>query len=121
MPRLLLVLAVIGLWIYVRVRVKRQGSSRQSAERPKDFIVNEATLANRFAELGKGPRGTAFRAFLAHRCAGDELWCVHSYAASPDGSTAYLVIVRPVAPGERAESIGDARGRLVSRFRVSPD
>lgn len=121
MPRFLLVLAVIALWIYVRVRVKRHGTSRLTAERPKDFVVNEAMLANRFAELGEGPRGTAFRAFLARRSAGDELWCVHANAAGTEGMAAYLVIVRPIEPGERAESIGDACGRLISRYRVSPD
>jgi len=119
MPRLLLVVAVVCVWLYVRILLNRRRHARSRAARPEDYLVNEAMLANRFGPLSEGPRGVAFRAFLARRQSGDELWCVHEHASDPRASTVHLVIVRPAAPGEPTEVVGDTRGRVVSKFQAT--
>lgn len=118
LTRLLLVLAAIALWILVRSGLKRRASGAGGSARPADFAVNDAMLATRFSALAEGPQGVAFRAFLARREPGDQLWCVHEQISAPRAGTAYLVIVRAAGPGDRVVSVGDARGRIVAKFQL---
>jgi len=103
---------------------------RRRREQPADYRVTDSMLRERFAWLASGPDAERWRAFLAQRRSGDELWCVHEVANDPAEDAEFLVLVRAGDSedagdtGDAAESeesvlsIAGARGYEVARFQT---
>jgi hypothetical protein len=83
-----------------------------------DYRVTDSLLRERFARLGEGATAERWRAFLAQREPGDELWCVHEAPTDPAerGSAEFLVLVRPGDADEPADSAARRAGREIARF-----
>jgi hypothetical protein len=83
-----------------------------------DYRVTDALLRERFASLGEGATAERWRAFLAQREPGDELWYVHEAPTDPAerGGAEFLVLLRPGGADEPADSDPSRAGREIARF-----